>query len=142
MTRFTLLLPLALAACATAPAPLPPPDAEVRPVTTRDSLEGRWDIAAIDGSPVSGPSLTFDGTTLRSQLACNSGGTRFSRNGDKLFAGPLALTERACDPELMRLDGRVSAILRLPVTMELTPPIRLRLINEAGTIDLVRHQGA
>ena len=141
MTRLTLLLPLALAACASGPVPLPPPDAEVRPVTQRDSLDGTWTIAAIDGKASSGAVLEFRGAELRARLACNGGGGTLTRNGDKLSVDRMALTERACAPALMQVDERVAAILRLPVTMELTPPDRLRLINEGGTIDLVRQRG-
>jgi hypothetical protein len=42
----------------------------------------------------------------------------------------------------MRIDDQAAAILRGPMTMEITPTDRLRLINEAGTLDLVRPQGA
>lgn len=141
MKTAAVLAILLLAACATGPVPLPPPDADVRPVTVRDDLNGRWSIVTIGGTPVSGMSLAFAGTTLRAALACNGGGGTISRNGDKLFLDRLALTERACEPARMALDEQVAAILRLPVTMEFTPPGRLRLINEAGSLDLIRQGG-
>jgi hypothetical protein len=37
----------------------------------------------------------------------------------------------------MALDDEAYAILNQAMTMELTPPNRLRLINEKGTLDLV-----
>jgi heat shock protein HslJ len=47
-------------------------------------------------------------------------------------------TERGCDPATMALEDQVHAILSKTMTMELTPPRRLRLINEAGSLDLIR----
>jgi hypothetical protein len=38
----------------------------------------------------------------------------------------------------MALEEQAYAVLTTPITMELTPPNRLRLINEKGTLDLVR----
>jgi heat shock protein HslJ len=83
-------------------------------------------------------SLTLSGTNLQVGLACNGGGGTATRNGDKLFVDRLALTERACAPELMRLDEQVAAVLQAGATMEFTPPHRLRLLNGSGTLDLVR----
>jgi hypothetical protein len=161
MTRFACLLPLLLAACSTAPAPLPPPDADVRPVVASDRLAGRWTISAVNGTSVSGPWLELGGEgagavtpradggvdmespqpPTRAYLGCNnlllSGWTR---NGDKLVVGSSwsTITEIGCAPPVMAIEEQARAILRLPMTMELTPPARLRLINEAGTLDLVR----
>ena len=48
-------------------------------------------------------------------------------------------TERGCDAARMALDNEAYAILNETMTMEFTPPTRLRLINEKGTVDLVRN---
>jgi heat shock protein HslJ len=140
MNRLIYLLALALAACASGPLPLPPPDADVRPVVARDVLDGQWAIAAVNGRPLSGLSLTLSGKSARYQLACNSGFAAVSRNGDKLFLANTVLTEMGCEPARIQLDSDAIDILRFPMTMELTPPDRLRLINEAGTLDLVRQR--
>ncbi|WP_300974192.1 META domain-containing protein [Sphingomonas sp. LHG3406-1] len=142
MTRPMLLLPLLLAACASGPVPLPPPDADVRPVVQKDNLDGRWTIAALNGRAISGMSVEFTGPSMRVALACNGGAATITRNGDKLFLQQLALTERGCEPERMQVDEQAAAVLRQPMTMELTPPDRLRLINAGGIIDLVRNEGA
>lgn len=47
-------------------------------------------------------------------------------------------TERGCDERIIAQEEQGYAIPRLPVTMELTPANRLRLVNEHGTLDLVR----
>lgn len=156
------LLPLALAACVRGPAPLPPPEAEVRPVTARDSLQGRWTIVAIDGQRTDHLWIEFGGEGLgtvtrtdrgimvgspqprtRAFLGCNDWHPNgWARNGDKLtFGVEMSFrTERGCDPATMALDDRAYAILSKTTTMELTPPNRLRLINEMGTIDLDRER--
>lgn len=136
-----MILPLLLAGCASGPVPLPPPEAEVRPVVAADRLDGRWAIASLDGRAVSGMIVDWQADRLRLTLACNSGSASAARNGDKLSVGPIALTRRACEPERMALDDRVAAILREGVTMEFTPPARLRLVGSGGSLDLVRDQG-
>lgn len=164
MTRALLFLPLLLVACASTPAPLPPPDSEVRPAVAKDVLQGRWTITAVNGRPVSrlwlelgseGPPVV----TRRADGGVNAGGQQpltvanlgcnqlrlngWTRNGDKLMLGVegSSKTEIGCDAGTMATEEQAHAILRLPMTMEITPPARLRLINEAGTIDLVRDQG-
>jgi len=47
-------------------------------------------------------------------------------------------TERGCDAATMALDEEAYAILRATTTMEFAPPNRLRLINESGSLELVR----
>lgn len=141
MKLLTLLLPLALAACATAPPALPPPDVDVRPVVAKDDIQGRWTIAAVNGRAVSGLSLELSDQRASYSLGCNSGGGTLSRNGDKLIIGQAVLTERGCAPAVLTTEAQAIAVLRLPMTMEITPPSRLRLINEAGTLDLVRNEG-
>jgi hypothetical protein len=41
-------------------------------------------------------------------------------------------------PQGSAVEERALAILTRPLTMELTPPDRLRLVNEAGSLDLLR----
>jgi hypothetical protein len=46
-----------------------------------------------------------------------------------------------CDAATTALDDEAYAIVSRTMTMEFTPPNRLRLINESGTLDLVRSGG-
>jgi len=159
MTRcFALLSVLVLAACTATPPPLPPPDVQVRPVTARDNLKGRWVIAQVDGRGVEGLWLELGGEGLatsggqaraptapsRAYLGCNTWYLQgWTRNGDKLMLGTQgsSMTEIGCETARMATETRVAAILGEAATMELTPPSRLRLINGLGTLDLVRPGG-
>ena len=160
MLRFALLMPFALGACATSPIPPAPPAAEARPVVAEDNLQGRWTITAVKGRQVSGLWFEFGGEGLgtvtkagnsilvaspqpltRAYLGCNDWHPNgWTRNGDKLTFGieMSRRTERGCEAARMALDDDAYAILHETMTMEFTPPNRLRLINENGTLDLVR----
>ena len=126
-----------------------------------DDLHGRWSIVSVNGQAALGAWLEFGsegppvvaqradvgfnvgipGAPTTAFLGCNwlhlNGWTR---NGDKLALGinGASRTERGCDERIMEQEEQGYAILRLPMTMELTPPGRVRLVNEKGTVDLVR----
>jgi heat shock protein HslJ len=160
MLRFTLLMPFALGACAAARMAPAPPVPEVRPVVAQDNLQGRWTITAVNGRQVSGLWLELGGEgpgkvtkkgnaffvaspqpPTQAYLGCNNWHPNsWSRNGDKLTFGRemSRRTERGCDEARMALDDEAYAILHETMTMEFTPLSRLRLINEKGTLDLVR----
>ncbi|MFL6740829.1 MAG: hypothetical protein ACJ8FG_04385 [Sphingomicrobium sp.] len=134
--------------------------APVRPVVATDKLQGRWAIVAVNGKRTSGLWLDLGGEGLgtvtgsgnaifvaspeprtRAFLGCNDWRPNgWTRNGDKLTLGTemSSRTERGCDAARMALDDEAYAILHRTMTMELTPLNRLRLINEKGTVDLVR----
>ena len=160
MKRLALLAALIPAACSTDNVPAPTTRAEVRPVVATDSLQGRWTFTAVNGKHGNGLWLELGGeglttvtkignsilvespsTPTRAYLGCNDwhpGG--WTRIGDKLTLGRemSRRTERGCDAATMALDDEAYAILNETMTMELTPPNRLRLINSIGTLDLVR----
>ena len=140
-----------------------PTPTEARPVVAEDSLQGRWTITRVSGRQVTGLWLELGGEGLakitktgnaifvaspqpptRADLGCNrwtpSGWTR---NGDKLTLGRemSSRTEMGCDAVTAALDEEAYAILSRTMTMEFTPPNRLRLINESGTLHLVRGVG-
>lgn len=160
MLRFAVLMPFAVGGCATTPIASSPPLTEVRPVVAQDNLQGRWTITAVNRRQVSGlwlelgreglGTVTKTGNGIfvgspqpltRAYLGCNDWHPNgWTRNGDKLNFGieMSPRTERGCDAATMALDDEAYAILSQTMTMELTPPRRLRLINENGTLDLVR----
>ena len=162
MLRLALLIPLALAACATGQPPPPQTRADVRPAVATEALQGRWTITAVNGKQANGwldlggeglGTVTRRGNALfvaspqprtKAYLGCNDWHPNgWTRNGDKLTFGleMSRRTERGCDAATTALDDAAYAILRKPMTMEHTPPDRLRLINENGTLDLLRDPG-
>lgn len=132
----------------------------VRPVVAQDSLRGRWTIAAVNGRKVAGPWIEFGAEGLgtvtkrgnavfvaspqpptQTYLGCNNWYPNgWSRNGDKLTFGRemSRRTERGCDAARAALDDEAYAILIETMTIEFAPPDGLRLINENGSLDLVR----
>lgn len=169
MLLYFLPLLFILAGCTTSPVPVPPPTTMVqpvapatRPVVANDALNGRWSIVAVNGT--TSPGLWLDlggeglGTVTRTangifvgspqprteaNLGCNTWHPNgWAGNGDKLTLGTemSVRTERGCDPATMALEERAYAILSRAMTMEFTPPTRLRLVNEHGTVDLVRER--
>ncbi len=137
-------------------------DVEVRPIVAKDALQGRWNITAVNGRKANGLWLDLGGEGLgtvtrtekgllvgspqprtRAHLGCNSWYPNgWIRNGDKLTFGTEMSdrTEMGCDRQTEALEEQAYAILRKTMTMEFIPPGRLRLINENGTVDLVRQQ--
>lgn len=133
---------------------------EVRPVVANDNLQGRWTITEVNGKQANGPWLDLGGEGLatitkkgngifvaspqpetRAFLGCNDWHpSGWTRNGDKLTLGRemSRRTERGCDDATMALDDEAHAILNETMTMEFTPPNGLRLINEKGTLELLR----
>lgn len=159
MSRLELILPLALAACSTGTVPLPPTHADIRSVVTRDGLQGRWAITSVNGRAGNGLWLELGGegfatvTTTKgavfvaspqpptqAYLGCNDWfPSGWTRKGGKLMLGRemSQRTERGCDEAREALDDEAYAILTKPMTIAFTPPNRLRLINENGTLELV-----
>ena len=162
MVRLTLILPFALAACSTSEISHVPIHHDIRPVTAGDRLQGRWAITAVNGKETRGLWLELGAEGLgtvtktdngilvaspqprtRAFLGCNDWHPNgWDRNGDKLILGTEMShrTERGCDATTTALDEEAYAVLRQTMTMELSPPTRLRLVNEAGTLDLARQQ--
>lgn len=160
MIRLALLLTCTLAACATAPASIMSAVGEVPPIVAEDNLQGRRAITAINGRNVTGPwlelgragtgTVTKSGNGIyvaspqpptRAYLGCNNWYPNgWTWNGDKLILGREMSdrTERGCDAAQMVLDDEAYAILNETMTMEFTPPNNLRLVNERGTLELLR----
>lgn len=131
-----------------------------RSVISTGQLRGRWTIAEVNSRPVSGLWLELGGEGLatinkvgnsvyvnspqpqtRAYLGCNwwdlSG---WSRAGDMLILGIEASrrTERGCDSAKEALDDEAYALLAKKMSIEFTSPDRLRLVNDNGTMQLIR----
>jgi hypothetical protein len=132
--------PLAFAtllAAACAPVPAAPP-APAR------SLIGEWRVGAVNGQPVPG-SAHIVPPILSINFGCNDGRYAFRVEGSVLTpVGPMATTERACanaddsPSTIMEREDEGFRIAFRPMQATFYGPNRVRLANEAGTIDLAR----
>ena len=159
--RVVPILFVVLTACASVPVSLPAPNAEVRPVVAKDDIRGRWAITSVNGRQVNDLWIELGGEgpanvtrradgglnvgppqpRSRAYLGCNYWHPNgWTRNGDKLTLGRemSSRTEIGCHAATVALDDEAYAILNKTMTMEFTPPNHLRLINENGTLDLLR----
>ena len=107
-----------------------------------DGLAGtNWTVAAINGRPTpGGPSyfLSFTGDELSAKFGCNSIGGGYRVNGDHLSTTDLVQTEMACPGPAMRFERLGSAILSSSMRIEPISGTAIRLVSEAGSIDLRR----
>lgn len=103
-------------------------------------LEGtRWTVTEINGRPTGGGrnfGLSFSNGVVTGKFGCNSLQGSFSSNGDHLFVEDLVATEMACSIPIVELEREGLTVLNSNLRMERIEG-RLRLVSEAGEIDLV-----
>ena len=130
-----LALAALLAACAPGPAPPPAPT---------PSLIGEWRVIAVNGQPVAGKARIVP-PIMSIDFGCNSGRFGFRVEGSVLKpVGPMGTTEMACvsaddspSTVMLREDEGFRIAFR-PMQATFYGENRVRLANEAGTIDLAR----
>ena len=102
--------------------------------------ETNWTVIAINDRPTPGAGyfITFAGSEIAAHFGCNriSGGWRL--NGDRLSTSDLMQTEMGCSEPAMTFERLGSAVLNSNVRVERTSGERLRLVSEAGSIELRR----
>lgn len=110
-------------------------------VASAEQLAGRrFRIAMVDDTrlaPASGATLTFERRRLSGSAGCNRimGGWRVER--DRLVAGRIAMTRRACPGPAMATERRLGEIMATPLTVVLQSQGRLILTGgEGGRIAL------
>jgi heat shock protein HslJ len=95
----------------------------------------------VNGRPVSGGGdyyVQFSDKTLSAKFGCNAMGGAYSVNGDHLSVGDLQQTLMGCPEPAATFESEASALLRSNVRIEKIDGTRMRLVSEAGTIDLKR----
>lgn len=109
-----------------------------------NQVEGTdWAVAAINGRPTGsspGYFLSFANGAVSGKFGCNSFQGSFSSNGDHLFVEQLVATEMACGPPAGDFEREGLEVLGSNMRMERVEG-RLRLVSEAGSIDLARPLG-
>ncbi|HVL30561.1 MAG TPA: META domain-containing protein [Sphingomicrobium sp.] len=132
-----LALAALLAACAPVPASPPGP-------TPTLSLIGEWRVVAVNGHAVAG-SARIVPPIMSFSFGCNSGRSGFRIEGSVLTpVGPMGTTEMACvsaddsPSTIMQREDEGFRIAFRPMRATFYGENRVRLANEAGTIDLAR----
>ena len=107
-----------------------------------DGLAGTsWGVAAINGRPVPGGAryfVNFTDNDISAGFGCNSFGGNFRLNGDHLSTQELHATEMACGEPAMTHERQGGAILSSNMRVERIDGTRIRLVSEAGSLDLKR----
>ena len=100
-----------------------------------------WSVVSVNGrSAPSGADyfIQFSDKTLSAKFGCNSMGGSYRLNGDHLSVGDLQQTLMGCPEPSATFEREASVLLRGNVRVEKIGGERLRLVSEAGTIELRR----
>lgn len=100
-----------------------------------------WTVTAINGRSTpsgAGYVIRFANPGLSAKFGCNGISGNWRQNGDHLSASDLLQTEMGCPEPAASFERQGSAILNSNMRIEQLDGTRLRLVSEAGTIDLKR----
>lgn len=101
----------------------------------------RWHVTAINGraTPAKGEyRIAFSDGRLSARFGCNSIGGAYVVTRDTITTSELISTMMACGDPADSFEHAGSAVLNAPMRTNWTSSQRLRLSNNAGTIDLAR----
>jgi heat shock protein HslJ len=100
-----------------------------------------WSVVAVNGRPVTGGGdyyVQFGDKTLSAKFGCNGMGGEYRLNGDHMTVANLEQTLMGCPEPAATFEREASVLLRSNIRVEKVGGARLRLVSEAGTIDLKR----
>jgi len=100
-----------------------------------------WSVVSVNGKPVpaaGGYYIQFSEKTLSAKFGCNAMGGAYRINGDHLSLGDLEQTLMGCPEPAASFERDASVLLRSNVRIEKIGGQRIRLVSEAGTIELKR----
>jgi len=107
-----------------------------------DGLAGtNWNVSAINGRATPGGAgyfVSFAASDLTAKLGCNSISGTWRRNGDHLSTADLTQTEMGCTEPAASFERLGSAVLGSNMRIEPISGEKMRLVSEAGSIDLRR----
>lgn len=107
-----------------------------------DGLAGTsWSVTAINGRATPRGQnyfLNFAADNIAAKFGCNSIGGGYRVNGDHLSTTGLVQTEMACPEPAMTFERLGSAVLASNMRVERISGETMRLVSEAGSIDLRR----
>lgn len=109
---------------------------------TPASLAGtNWSVTAVNGRKTpGGPGyfLNFEGANLSAKFGCNGIGGKYEENGDHLSASGLIQTQMACADPAGAFERDGNKVLGSNMRVERISGDTVRLVSEAGSIDLRR----
>lgn len=100
-----------------------------------------WSVVSVNGKPAPGGGgyfVQFSDKALSAKFGCNSMGGGYRLNGDHLSVGDLQQTLMGCPEPSATFEREASTLLRSNIRVEKIGGERLRLVSEAGTIELRR----
>lgn len=100
-----------------------------------------WAVTAVNGRPVPAGGdyhVQFSGNDLSAKFGCNTMSGQYRLNGDHLAMASLTQTEMACAEPAASFEREASVLLRSNVRVEKIGGERMRLVSEAGTVELRR----
>ena len=100
-----------------------------------------WAVMAVNGRPTPVQAdyyVRFSERQISAKFGCNSMGGDYRLNGDHLAVGNLQQTLIGCPEPSATFEREASAIFRSNIRVEKIGGERLRLVSEAGTIELRR----
>ena len=110
-------------------------------IASNNLAGSNWAVMAINGrpTPVAGDYFVrFSDKALSARFGCNTMGGAYRINGDHLTVGNLEQTLIGCAEPAATFEREASDVLRSNVRVETIGGERLRLVSEAGTIELKR----
>lgn len=139
--KVSVILAVALAGCG-APGNHVEPKSNAAGIGVAAALAGTsWAVTAINGRATpGGPSyvLSFTDTEIAATFGCNSIGANYQRNGDHLSTSEMNQTEMGCSDPADTFERQGSGVLASNMRIEPINDRILRLVSEAGSIDLRR----
>jgi uncharacterized membrane protein len=100
-----------------------------------------WSAVAVNGKPVPAGAdyyVQFSDKALNAKFGCNGMSGQYQVNGDHLAVGNLQQTLIGCPEPSATFEREAGVLLRSNIRVEKVGGTRLRLVSEAGTIDLKR----
>jgi heat shock protein HslJ len=127
-TAFLIAALVAVGSCAPAQPTIPSELTFEEWATTQLSSSGGWTLTEMDGRPVVLGAdvgrhfvLSFDRNGGVRGQACNRLGGQYRLEKQRLFIGPIAMTEISCSEQIDRLEGRFLQIMSVPNQIQFTP---------------------
>ena len=100
-----------------------------------------WSVVSVNGKPVPAGGdyyVQFSDNRLSAKFGCNGMGGAYRLNGDHLSVANLEQTLIGCPEPAATFEREGSTLLRSNVRVERIGGERMRLVSEAGTIELRR----